>query len=125
MPTPSLPPTTRCPAAGHRHRLVDLTGRTAVVTGGAVGIGYYTAEGLAACGAHVVIAGRNADRAHAAQRAIQAQLPDAQVSYQPLDLADLASVRAAAASGALASPATIPPTTALSGAVAATKATVT
>ncbi len=95
MPTPSLPPTTRCPAAGHRHRLVDLTGRTAVVTGGAVGIGYYTAEGLAACGAHVVIAGRNADRAHAAQRAIQAQLPDAQVSYQPLDLADLASVRAA------------------------------
>jgi len=87
---------TDCPAVGHRHSLRDLTGLTAVVTGGAAGIGYFTAERLAALGAHVVIAGRNADRAGAARRAIQSQVPRARVDYQPLDLADLSSVRAAA-----------------------------
>lgn len=87
---------TQCPARGHRHRLTDLTGLTAVVTGGATGIGYFTAEGLAALGARVVIAGRNADRFRAAQHAIQARIRGAEVSYQPLDLADLSTVRAAA-----------------------------
>lgn len=86
----------QCPAAGHRHRLGELAGLTAVVTGGASGIGYYTAEGLAVLGAHVVIAGRSSDRARAAQRAIQARVPGVETTYQPLDLADLSSVRAAA-----------------------------
>ena len=84
-----------CPAVGHSHRLVDLHGRTAVVTGGAAGIGYFLSERLAALGAHVILAGRNPDRAKAAQRAIQSRLPDATVTFQPLDLADLSSVRAA------------------------------
>ncbi|MDO5535863.1 MAG: SDR family NAD(P)-dependent oxidoreductase [Propionibacteriaceae bacterium] len=92
-PRQSLVP---CPVSGHRHRLADLTGRTAVVTGGAAGIGYFTAEGLAALGAHVIILGRDAARAHAAQRAIAAHIPGASVTFQALDLADLASVAAAA-----------------------------
>ena len=92
-PGPTRP---NCPAVGHDHPLLDLTGKVAVVTGGASGIGYFTAEGLAALGAHVVIAGRNEERARAARLAIARQVPEAQVSYQPLDLADLASVRAAA-----------------------------
>ena len=96
MPTRSSLSNTRCPAAGHHHRLPDLSGLTAVVTGGAAGIGYFTAEGLAALGAHVVIAGRNADRSRAAQSAIRLRVPGAQVDCQPLDLADLSSVRAAA-----------------------------
>lgn len=93
---PRQPQSAGCPAVGHSHRLVDLHDRTAVVTGGAAGIGYFTAERLAALGAHVVLAGRNSDRATAAQRAIQTRLPDARVTFQPLDLADLSSVRAAA-----------------------------
>ena len=38
---------------------IDLAGRTAVVSGSSGGIGLAIAEGLAGCGARVVIAGRN------------------------------------------------------------------
>ncbi|MFC8181328.1 MULTISPECIES: SDR family NAD(P)-dependent oxidoreductase [Nocardiaceae] len=40
----------------------DLTGRTAIVTGGNQGLGRAFAFGLAAAGAHVAIAGRSAER---------------------------------------------------------------
>ena len=40
----------------------DLSGRVAVVTGGNGGIGLGMAEGIAAAGATVVLAGRNADQ---------------------------------------------------------------
>ena len=41
--------------------LFDLTGKTALVTGGATGIGRMATEGLAAAGARVLIASRKAD----------------------------------------------------------------
>ncbi len=47
-------------------RLFDLTGRVAIVTGGNGGIGLGMAEGLASCGADVVLAGRNAAKAESA-----------------------------------------------------------
>ncbi|MBN8909726.1 MAG: SDR family NAD(P)-dependent oxidoreductase, partial [Rhodospirillales bacterium] len=50
--------------------LFDLSGRVAVVTGGNGGIGLGMAEGIASCGASIVIAGRNADKAQAALEAI-------------------------------------------------------
>ena len=50
--------------------LFDLTGRVAIVTGGNGGIGLGMAEGLAAAGATVVLAGRNAKKAEAAVKGI-------------------------------------------------------
>src|SRR6185312_14306367 len=47
-------------------RLFDLTGKVAVVTGGNGGIGLGMAQGMASCGASIVVAGRNAEKAKAA-----------------------------------------------------------
>ncbi len=49
----------------------DLTGRVAIVTGGATGIGLGCARGLAAAGATVAIAGRRLDKAREACAAIE------------------------------------------------------
>jgi NAD(P)-dependent dehydrogenase (short-subunit alcohol dehydrogenase family) len=72
----------------------SLSGKCAVVTGGTSGIGRATATGLAAAGATVIIAGRNPARAAEALREIAEHAPGAAVSYERLDLADLASVAA-------------------------------
>ena len=48
----------------------DLSGRIAIVTGGNGGIGLGMAEGLAAAGAIVVLAGRNAEKGEAAVQRI-------------------------------------------------------
>ena len=71
----------------------DQTGRRAIVTGPG-GLGYETALGLARSGATVLLAGRDADKGARALAAIRAAVPDAQVSFAELDLADLSSVAA-------------------------------
>ena len=53
-------------------KLFDLTGRVAVITGGNAGIGFGMAQGLAAAGAAIVIAGRRNDKNREAARAIEA-----------------------------------------------------
>ncbi len=71
-------------------------GRIAVVTGANGGLGLETARQLAVHGAHVVMAVRNREKAAAAVTEIRASAPDAALELVALDLASLASVRAAA-----------------------------
>lgn len=68
-------------------------GRVAIVTGANTGLGFETAKGLAAKGADVVMACRNAEKASAAAAQIKADVPDAKLHLMDLDLASLASVR--------------------------------
>jgi NAD(P)-dependent dehydrogenase (short-subunit alcohol dehydrogenase family) len=68
---------------------IDLSGRSAVATGGASGIGIETARALAEAGAEVTIAVRNTE----AGEKVAADI-GRNVLVQPLDLADRASVAA-------------------------------
>ncbi|GGK79730.1 oxidoreductase [Sphaerisporangium melleum] len=76
---------------------VDLTGRRAIVTGGASGIGIETARALAAAGAEVTLAVRNPDAGQATAEDITATTGNKQIHVAPLDLADRASTAAFAA----------------------------
>ncbi|MFD7917661.1 oxidoreductase [Streptomyces sp. NPDC059740] len=72
--------------AGH-----DLSGRTAVVTGGYSGLGLETTRALTAAGARVIVPARRPDAARAALKEVKGS------EVIPMDLADLDSVRSAAA----------------------------
>jgi retinol dehydrogenase-12 len=74
----------------------ELSGRTFLVTGGNTGIGLATASSLAARGGRVRIACRSREKGDAAVAGIVAATGNDAVSFLRLDLADLASVRAAA-----------------------------
>jgi NAD(P)-dependent dehydrogenase (short-subunit alcohol dehydrogenase family) len=70
----------------------DLSGKTAVVTGGNGGLGLATVRQLAAHGAHVVIGARNLDKAEAARAAVEGTVPGASLEIRKLDLASLAAI---------------------------------
>ena len=72
-------------------------GRRVLITGANAGLGFETAKVLAARGAHIVLACRDTARAEAAMDLIRDETPAAELSFQPLDLADLDQVKAAAA----------------------------
>ncbi|MGC4935328.1 SDR family NAD(P)-dependent oxidoreductase [Gordonia sp. DT30] len=71
---------------------VDLTGRRAVVTGGAAGLGLETARALAAAGAQVTIAARRLDVARSAADDLAESTGNPHIDARSLDLADLQSV---------------------------------
>eukprot|EP01083_Nonionella_stella_P098866 278100_1 len=73
----------------------DLTGKTAIITGGNSGIGLSTAIHLSQLNANVIIACRNQARAEKAIKDIRQQSNAASgtVRYMILDLADLASIK--------------------------------
>jgi NAD(P)-dependent dehydrogenase (short-subunit alcohol dehydrogenase family) len=73
---------------------IDLGGRTAIVTGGATGIGIETARALALAGADVMLAVRNLEAGESAAADINASIGDDRVIVGKLDLSDLASVAA-------------------------------
>ena len=71
---------------------IDLSGKTAIVTGGYSGIGIETVRALASAGAKVVVPAR---RPAAAKDALEAVAGDIEVAA--MDLGDISSVRAFAA----------------------------
>lgn len=77
--------------------LPDLRGRTAVVTGANSGLGLETARVLAGAGASVVMTARTKAKYDAAVASFLPTNRQADVSFVEMDLADLASVRVAAA----------------------------
>ena len=76
----------------------DQSGRTALVTGANSGLGLHTSIALARRGARLLMACRNPAKAGEALSRVQADVPGAQAELVSLDLASLASVRAAATS---------------------------
>ncbi|MGY4857102.1 oxidoreductase [Cryobacterium sp. AP23] len=73
-------------------KIPDLTGTTAIVTGANSGLGFVTAAQLAAHGAAVTLAVRDAARGAAAVERMRSRLPDAELSVRVLDLASLDSI---------------------------------
>jgi NAD(P)-dependent dehydrogenase (short-subunit alcohol dehydrogenase family) len=71
---------------------IDLTGRRAIVTGGASGIGVETARALASAGAEVTLAVRDLEAGKRTAADITESTGGNQVLVAPLDLADQASV---------------------------------
>lgn len=59
---------------------IDLTGKTAIVTGSTAGIGLAAVKGLAASGAQVVLSGRSQASVDRALAAVRAELPDTTVT---------------------------------------------
>ena len=72
----------------------NQVGRTAIVTGANVGLGYETALALAGIGATVILACRNQEKAAVARAQILAVYPNALVECAALDTSSLDSVRA-------------------------------
>ena len=85
-------------------RLPDLSGKAFAITGGNSGLGLEAAKILAKKGARVVITARSEQRGKPALEAIRAHAPGADVGLVLLDLADPASVAAAAEALAAACP---------------------
>lgn len=74
----------------------DQKGKTVLVTGANTGIGFDTARVLALRGARVLLGCRSEANAVAAIERIRAFNSDVDVSWVPLDLANLASIKTAA-----------------------------
>lgn len=73
---------------------IDLSGKTALVTGGGAGFGYATARALAKAGAMVYVADIDIAKTQAAVNAFAAEEPSARLQALQLDLGSNAQVRA-------------------------------
>lgn len=73
-------------------QIAPQSGRSFLITG-ASGLGYHAALEVGRAGGQVILAGRNAERGAEAVSAIRAEVPAADIRFEPLDLADLASIR--------------------------------
>jgi NAD(P)-dependent dehydrogenase (short-subunit alcohol dehydrogenase family) len=69
-------------------------GKTAIVTGATGGLGYETALALARAGADVILTGRDAGKGQSALDKIGREVVGSKITFESLDLANLASVAA-------------------------------
>jgi NAD(P)-dependent dehydrogenase (short-subunit alcohol dehydrogenase family) len=76
--------------------MLSMQGKVVVITGSNIGIGQETALALATLGATIVLACRNQAKAEVAAAAVKERSGSDDVHLVSLDLADLASVKAAA-----------------------------
>jgi NAD(P)-dependent dehydrogenase (short-subunit alcohol dehydrogenase family) len=65
---------------------IDLSGKTAVVTGSTSGIGYAIARGLAQAGAHVVVNGRDKQKVERAVVALASEVVGADIRGHAADI---------------------------------------
>jgi NAD(P)-dependent dehydrogenase (short-subunit alcohol dehydrogenase family) len=72
---------------------VDISGKRAIVTGGASGIGIETSRALAAAGASVSLAVRRPDAAEPIVEVLRQSTGNPRIDVKNLDLADLRSVK--------------------------------
>ncbi|MFJ3481814.1 SDR family NAD(P)-dependent oxidoreductase [Pseudomonas sp. NPDC090202] len=73
---------------------IDLTGKTALVTGSTLGIGYAIAKGLAETGAEVIINGRKQDAVEATIARLQQEVPGARLRGVAADVGNAAGCEA-------------------------------
>ena len=76
---------------------LDLSGRRFVITGAASGLGEESTRALAAHGASVLMLARDPAKNDEAAARVRSEVPDADLSLDVLDLADVASIRSFAA----------------------------
>jgi len=74
------------------YKKFDLTGKTAFVTGGGTGLGYYMSRGLARSGAKVMIAARRGNVLEEAAEKLAAESNGNEVLFKTMDLSDRSSV---------------------------------
>src|SRR3984893_3075777 len=76
---------------------IDLSGKTAIISGSTAGIGLATAKGLAAAGATVVVNGRTPEAVERAVKAVSTAAPGAEVAGFAADLGNVGGCNALAA----------------------------
>jgi NAD(P)-dependent dehydrogenase (short-subunit alcohol dehydrogenase family) len=74
-------------------RLPNVAGRTAVITGGNSGIGWFTARELTRNGMHITLACRDVAKGEQAADRIRAAVPTADIDVAELNLASMKSVQ--------------------------------
>ena len=76
---------------------VDLSGKTALITGASSGLGFETARSLARVGARVIITARSEEKVATSRDDLLEAVPGADISTLVLELSELDQVRSAAA----------------------------
>ncbi|KAJ5577622.1 uncharacterized protein N7459_006586 [Penicillium hispanicum] len=82
------------PVTGPKKEIHDLTGRVAVVLGGALGIGYEVSRAFVVNGARVIMVNRKEDQGDDAVKTIKKEAGDgASIEWIPCDMGDLKQIK--------------------------------
>ncbi|KAL4976274.1 hypothetical protein BDW66DRAFT_135557 [Aspergillus desertorum] len=82
------------PILGPKKTVEDLSGRVAIITGGAFGIGYEISRAFVLNGARVIMVNRKEEQGQEAIAKIREEAgPDAKIEWVPCDMGNLAQIR--------------------------------